>query len=53
MERHETLNALKKGQFPPRFGEKVGEEMQACIRDMLRPETPGIDELKCRLVGML
>ncbi|KAM0717344.1 hypothetical protein Q7P37_007196 [Cladosporium fusiforme] len=56
MERHETLSALKRGAFPACFSERIGDpagEMQACIRDMLRPEHPCVEDLKRRLSAML
>lgn len=56
MERHETLYALKQGRFPAGFSERIGDPdggMEACVRDMLRPEHPSVEELKHRLVGML
>jgi len=56
MERHETLTSLKCGRFPNDFNEQVGDpagRMEACVRDMLRPDHPPIEELRQRLTGML
>jgi len=56
MERHETLTAVKCGRFPDDFNERVGDpagRMEACVRDMLRPDHAPIEELRQRLTGML
>jgi hypothetical protein len=56
MERHETLTSLKCGRFPNDFNERVGDpagRMEACVRDMLRPDHPPIEELRQRLAAIL
>lgn len=56
MERHETLTSLKSGRFPNDFNQRVGDpdgRMEACVRDMLRPDHPPIEELRQRLAAIL
>lgn len=56
MERHETLHALKQGAFPTNFSDRIGDpsgKMEACVREMLMPDHPSIEELKQRLCDML
>jgi translation initiation factor 2-alpha kinase 3 len=56
MERHETLTSLKCGRFPNDFNERVGDpagRMEACVRDMLRPDHPPIEKLRQRLAAIL
>lgn len=56
MERHETLHALKQNAFPTNFSDRIGDpsgKMEACVREMLRPDHPSIEELKQRLCEML
>jgi hypothetical protein len=52
MERHETLNSLKYGRFPANFNARIGDpdgNLEACVREMLRPDHPPIEELRQRL----
>jgi hypothetical protein len=56
MERHETLHALKYGRFPADFSERIGDPdaaLEACVREMLRPDHPPIEELRRRLCAIL
>lgn len=56
MERHETLHSLKHGRFPGNFNERIGDPdgaLEACVREMLRPDHPPIEELRQRLSAIL
>jgi len=56
MERHETLHSLKSGHFPPNFDERIGDPdgaFKGCVREMLRPDHPPIEELRQRLAAIL
>ena len=56
MERHETLHALKGGRFPANFNERIGDlhgALESCVREMLRPDHPPIEELRQRLSAIL
>jgi translation initiation factor 2-alpha kinase 3 len=56
MERHETLHSLKCGRFPAGFSERIGDAggaLERCVREMLRPDHPPIEELRRRLLAIL
>lgn len=56
MERHETLNSLKSGRFPVQLNERIGDPdgaLEACVREMLRPDHPPTEELRRRLLAIL
>lgn len=56
MERHETLHSLKSGRFPDDFNERIGDpdgNLEVCVREMLRPDHPPIEELRRRLSAIL
>jgi translation initiation factor 2-alpha kinase 3 len=56
MERYDTLHSLKYGRFPAGFNERIGDpggNLEACVREMLRPDHPPIEELRRRLSAIL
>lgn len=54
MERHETLHSLKYGRFPANFNERDPDgALKECVREMLRPDHPPIEELRQRLSAIL
>ncbi|KAK5133684.1 hypothetical protein LTR08_007438 [Meristemomyces frigidus] len=56
MERHESLQRLKQGHFPPNFCERIGDrsgEVQSLIREMLSQQHHHVTDLKKQVASFV